>query len=330
MNLPTKHLAIGFVVALCLVYVWISFQPPRPLSTEVYVWQREESPALLSSLERSQGIASRRHFLAFELGRINGQWRVSRSKLPDERFKGNGLVIRIGSSLSGETWHPGEALDKVLEEIAWAAAKPVTDFQIDYDSPQRSLGNYVRLLQAVKKAHPDKTWSITALPSWLNASDAKQLFTTADGVVMQLHSLKLPDKPEMPVILCDPIAARETVRQMSKLGIPYHIALNTYSCEVWFDANDANRAITRFVYDLPTGNVLERWKPVQNAANTARAQFGYDDRKLFVATDINELGHQRDYFYEYGTGTKLRTDGPNARTCMTVPSGMSTTSAISR
>lgn len=237
MNLPIKHLAIGFVVALCLVYVWISFQPPRPLSTEVYVWQREESPALLSSLERSQGIASRRHFLAVEIGRINGQWRVSRSKLPDERIKGNGLVIRIGSSLSGETWHPGEALDKVLEEIAWAAAKPVTDFQIDYDSPQRSLGNYVRLLQAVKIAHPDKTWSITALPSWLNASDAKQLFTTADGVVMQLHSLKLPDKPEMPVILCDPIAARETVRQMSKLGIPYHIALNTYSCEVWFDAN---------------------------------------------------------------------------------------------
>jgi hypothetical protein len=96
------------------------------------------------------------------------------------------------------------------------------------------------LLQAVKKAHPDKAWSITALPSWLNASDAKQLFTTADGVVIQLNSLKLPDKPEMPVILCDPIAARETVRQMSKLGIPYHIALNTYSCEVWFDANAMN------------------------------------------------------------------------------------------
>src|SRR5262249_12225647 len=37
--------------------------------------------------------------------------------------------------------------------------------------------------------------------------------------------------------------------------------------EVWFDTDDAHRAITRRVYDMTTGNVLERWKPVQNAAN---------------------------------------------------------------
>jgi YD repeat-containing protein len=32
---------------------------------------------------------------------------------------------------------------------------------------------------------------------------------------------------------------------------------------------------------------------------------------------LNELGHHIDYTYEYGTGTKLETDGPNARTCTT-------------
>lgn len=234
-------LAFGFILACFLMVAGFITQPPRPLSTEVYVWQREASPALRSALERSQGLASRRHFLAVEIGRINGVWHASRTKLPDELLRGNGLVIRIGSSLSGETWHSGEILDKVMEEIAWAAAKPVTDFQIDYDSPQRSLGNYLRLLNAIKKAHPGKTWSITALPSWMDTPDAKQLFTTADGIVMQLHSLKLPAKPEMPVILCDPVAARDTARKMSELGIPYHIALNTYGCEVWFDRN--NRVI---------------------------------------------------------------------------------------
>ena len=238
MKLTIKQLAICLVVVLCLVYVWKSFQPPRQLSTEVYVWQREESPALLTALERSQEIATRSHFLAVEIGRINGEWRVSRSALPNDLIKNNGLVIRIGSSLSGETWHSGEALDKVLAEIAWAAAKPVTEFQIDYDSPQRSLGNYVRLLEAIKKAHPKKTWSITALPSWLNESNAQRLFTTADGVVIQLHSLKLPEKPDLPVILCDPIAARAAVHKMSNMNIPFHVALNTYSCEVLFDANN--------------------------------------------------------------------------------------------
>ena len=87
--------------------------------------------------------------------------------------------------------------------------------------------------------------------------------------------------------------------------------------EVWFDANDANRAITRSAYDMTTGNVTQKWKPEQNAAGTTFAAFTYDARKLFVATEVNEAGHRFDYTYEYGTGTKLQTDGPNARSCTT-------------
>jgi RHS repeat-associated protein len=88
--------------------------------------------------------------------------------------------------------------------------------------------------------------------------------------------------------------------------------------EVWFDGIDANRAITRFAYDMATGNLLERWKPVQDQAKNGRkTTYTYDARRLFVATEVNELGHQRDFTYEYGTGVKLQTDGPNARTCTT-------------
>lgn len=77
--------------------------------------------------------------------------------------------------------------------------------------------------------------------------------------------------------------------------------------EVWFDTNDANRAITRAEYDMTTGNLTRRWKPMQNAANTTSTAFTYDARKLYVATEVNEAGHQFDYTYEYGTGTKLLT-----------------------
>jgi len=85
--------------------------------------------------------------------------------------------------------------------------------------------------------------------------------------------------------------------------------------EVWFDTDDTHRAITRRVYDLLTGNVLEVWKPKQNEAGTHRTVFTYDTSKLFVASEINELGHVQDYTYEPGTGTKLSTTGPNAATC---------------
>ena len=68
---------------------------------------------------------------------------------------------------------------------------------------------------------------------------------------------------------------------------------------------------------MQTGNLLQRWKPVQHAANTTSTTFSYDSRKLFVTTAVNELGHTFEYVYDYGTGTKLATHGPNMRQCVT-------------
>ena len=87
--------------------------------------------------------------------------------------------------------------------------------------------------------------------------------------------------------------------------------------EVWFDADDAHRAITQYTYDMQTGNLLQRWKPNQASANITSTKQTYDSRKLFAIAVVNELGHEVDYDYEYGTGTKLETDGPNTRTCTT-------------
>jgi RHS repeat-associated protein len=85
--------------------------------------------------------------------------------------------------------------------------------------------------------------------------------------------------------------------------------------ETWVDAVDANRAIEHRVYDMATGNLLNRYKPVQNAASTTFLKYDYDARKLFVIKETNELGHVFDYLYEYGTGTKLETSGPNVAPC---------------
>lgn len=85
--------------------------------------------------------------------------------------------------------------------------------------------------------------------------------------------------------------------------------------EVWVDAIDANRAITRRAYDMSTGNVTRRWKPEQNASNTTSTAYTYDLRQLFLASEVNELGLQVDYVFDYGTGAKLVTFGPNVAGC---------------
>lgn len=87
------------------------------------------------------------------------------------------------------------------------------------------------------------------------------------------------------------------------------------SDSVWLDTTAKNLATTRRVYDMTTGNVLERWKPVQNAANTVRTVYTYDAQKLFPATEVDEVGNELDYAYEYGTGTKVTTIGPNTASC---------------
>jgi hypothetical protein len=264
-RLRLSPIVICLLLAAGIAYWWKSTQSQRHLATEVYVWQRADSPELRAALDRSRDTITKRHFLAVEIGKHNSKWRVTRSTFPDELITRNGLVMRIGASLAGESWREGEALDRVLAEAAWMAARPATEFQIDYDCPQRSLGDYQRLLEKIKVRHPGRKWSITALPSWLNETSAKRLFKTADGVVLQVHSLQLPDQPQRPVILCDPAATREAVRKMSKLDVPFRVALNTYGCEVLFDEN--NRVLD--VVSEDTGNSPHR--------NATRRSVGISD-----------------------------------------------------
>ncbi|MFN0246894.1 MAG: toxin TcdB middle/N-terminal domain-containing protein, partial [Kofleriaceae bacterium] len=92
----------------------------------------------------------------------------------------------------------------------------------------------------------------------------------------------------------------------------------------WFDATgdlttclvtSLTCATTHREFDMTTGNELRRRKPVQYATGGDAHELTYDSRKLFVATEVNEAGHQTDSVYEYGTGTRLMTEGPNERTC---------------
>lgn len=101
----------------------------------------------------------------------------------------------------------------------------------------------------------------------------------------------------------------------------YRVALTD---ETWFDTVDAHRAIASRVYDMATGNVLSRRKPVQQAANGPSTTYTYDDRKLFPATQVDEANLNYNFTYEYGTGTQLVRTGPDTPPCaatQTCPAG---------
>lgn len=112
-------------------------------------------------------------------------------------------------------------------------------------------------------------------------------------------------------------------------GLQYSLPITDL---VWFDntsaactASTPTCAVTRRSYDIVTGNVIDRTKPVQNSANGPPEKFDYDTRKLFVIAEHSEpggyynLSQERDFVYEYGTGTKLETKGPNIASCAGPP-----------
>ena len=89
--------------------------------------------------------------------------------------------------------------------------------------------------------------------------------------------------------------------------------------ETWVDDVDAHRAIASAEYDLQTGNLLRRWKPVQHAASGPSTNLTYDARKLFVASEDNELGTSSTTSTSTGPG---RGPGPTARTSGAVRPGL--------
>jgi RHS repeat-associated protein len=87
---------------------------------------------------------------------------------------------------------------------------------------------------------------------------------------------------------------------------------------VYASGTTVDVSVTRFEYDLGTGNLIFRWSPNHEAGSpsTPKTTFEYDDRELFVSSEINPLGHRVLHTYDYGTGTRLSTRGPNHSGCM--------------
>lgn len=115
---------------------------------------------------------------------------------------------------------------------------------------------------------------------------------------------------------------------------------------VWTDSNAADVATTMRVYDMNTGNVLQRWKPEQFYASVSTSgdrtkiypeYYTYDARALFVTHVKTEpvgyggaLPREQDFTYDTGTGTKIDVLGPNKSICSTASTPYCVQGALTR
>ena len=103
------------------------------------------------------------------------------------------------------------------------------ELQLDFDCAESNLDGYRLWVQAIALKVAPVPVRITALPAWLKRSSFKPLAQAAGAYVLQVHSLVRPKNAQAEVQLCDPDAARKAVEKANLLGIPFRVALPTYS-----------------------------------------------------------------------------------------------------
>lgn len=183
-------------------------------------------------MTRAAGQVGKLHVRAAELRWAGDRFTTSRSltKLP---APGCGLVVRIGASASQLEWTPAQ-IEAVAEIVRELAGLGPSEIQCDYDCPQKRLGRYRVLLDALQTAAGTVPVLPTALPSWLDEPDFRQLIEGRGGYVLQVHSLQLPRRTGDPVVIFAPASARVAAEKAAALKVPFRIAMATYGCEVRF------------------------------------------------------------------------------------------------
>ncbi|MDR3402739.1 MAG: DUF3142 domain-containing protein [Chthoniobacter sp.] len=213
------------------------------LPHEVYVWQRHWTPAVRSGIERAAPAVAGFDVLIGEIGMQNGAVRTALAEVDYAALAQAGKPIALGLRIAAYSgpFSPDSKLLRAAEDTLRAALAQastaglhVAELQIDFDCPSTRLLGYAAWVGQMRAAFPQTPLAITALPDWLKQRDFATLAAAAGSFVLQVHSI--PGAPGTAPVLCDPAAARRAIALAGRLGVPFRVALPTYSCELLTDA----------------------------------------------------------------------------------------------
>jgi hypothetical protein len=327
-----QNASTAAMAALCLLQGCtdeIRVMRQSDLSMQAYVWQRSWTPEV-STAVRQSSMLDALHVLAAEVRFIEGQPVVTRINIDwqalSEAGGEIGAVLRVYGSAATTDW--GESASGIVNELATSIAAEferagvrLSELQIDYDCPESKLSSYTRLLRHLKSKLPTTPLCITALPSWLHQEAVLPLLAESPGYVLQVHSLHLPEHGGL-ITLMDTTEARQAVTRAAEIGIPFRVALPTYSCVVEYDKADA--VIEVHGEDVPTGlslsnrrfvvldsdafaitELVQEWR--HNATEQMQAIIWY---RLPVATD--RLNWPTETFHRIVSGDVLKREWQSA------------------
>lgn len=202
-------------------------QPPAaPLEQQLYVWQRQWTPAHETALRQSRQDFSSLRVLALQAFPGAG-W--SRARIDPALLKADGraliAVIRLDGQLG--TLNQDEVIAQIQQVLNDWQAQGLTPVgvEIDHDAGNARLPAYGTFLNRLRQILPATLrLSITALPAWLDSPALPGLLETVDSSVLQVHAVSNPRQG-----LFDPQQARRWAERWSKVTTrPFYLALPAY------------------------------------------------------------------------------------------------------
>lgn len=202
-------------------------QPPAPsLDQQLYIWQRQWTPAHEAALRQSHGDFSSLRVLALQAFPGAG-W--SRARIDPAMLKADGrpliAVIRLDGQL--KSLDQDEVLAQVQQVLSDWQAQGLTPVgvEIDHDAGNARLPAYGTFLTRLRQTLPATLGlSITALPAWLDSPALPGLLETVDSSVLQVHAVSDPRQG-----LFDPKQALRWAERWSDITTrPFYLALPAY------------------------------------------------------------------------------------------------------
>jgi len=252
------------LIALCAFLASCGESPQSTARLEqwAYVWQRGWPPAVGAALREAAPRLDGFVVLGAEVAWKNGQVQVIRPPVDWDALRATGKPVGIAMRIDpfadsaatrDERTGVLTGLAKSLVHDAQRHGVACAEFQVDYDCAKKRLAEYRAWLAPLRDAVKPARLVITALPSWLNESEAGGLFAVPDAFVLQVHSVPTRHEDER-VALCDPVRAGRWVAQAAKFGRPFTVALPTYSALVGYD--EAGHSL-----GMATDGVQPKWPP---------------------------------------------------------------------
>ncbi len=217
-----------FILGLFLgiLLVGCKQQDAPPLDQQLYIWQRQWTPAHEAALHDSRQDFSTLRVLALQAF-PNAGW--SRARIDAQLLKADGrpliAVIRLDGQL--KSLDQDQVTAQILQVLADWQTQGLTlnGVEIDHDAGNARLPAYAEFLKHLRSALPKNLpLSITALPAWLGSAQLPELLQTVDSSVLQVHAVSDPRRG-----LFDPDQALKWAKAWAGItDKPFYLALPAY------------------------------------------------------------------------------------------------------